>query len=38
MYTLASRLGQALDLAEDRFGARDHEFTILGVEFHNSGP
>ena len=32
-WTLTSRLGQALDMAEDLFGPRDPEFTILGVDF-----
>ncbi|HWI56310.1 MAG TPA: hypothetical protein VNZ22_03735 [Bacillota bacterium] len=32
-WTLASRLGDMLHLAEDLFGARDASYTILGVEF-----
>lgn len=31
--TLASRLGQMLEMAEQRFGPRDKSFTILGFEF-----
>lgn len=37
-YTLASRLGQILRLAEDRYGQRDHSYTPLGVEFSPNGP
>ncbi len=37
-YTLASRLGQVLDLAEARFGPRDPTFVILGVEFRDGVP
>ncbi len=32
-WTLASRLGDALEKAEMLFGDRDKEYTILGVEF-----
>lgn len=32
-WTLASRLGEALNLAEQFFGDRDRSYTILGVEF-----
>jgi hypothetical protein len=32
-WTLASRLGEMLRLAEHQFGPRDKSFTILGVEF-----
>ena len=31
--TLASRLGQMLEMAEQRFGPRDKSYTILGFEF-----
>ena len=37
-WTLASRLGQILQEIEGRFGARDRSFTILGIEFEESGP
>ncbi len=37
-WTLASRLGQMLCLAEDQFGERDLSYTILGVEFSKDGP
>ncbi len=32
-FTLASRLGQMLEMAEQRFGPRDRSYTILGFEF-----
>lgn len=32
-WTLASRLGEMLALAEERYGPRDHSYTVLGVEF-----
>jgi hypothetical protein len=32
-YTLASRLGQILELAEKLYGDRDHSYTILGIYF-----
>jgi hypothetical protein len=32
-WTLASRLGEILHIAEQRFGTRDKEYTILGIEF-----
>jgi len=32
-WTLVSRLGEALHLAEQLFGERDKSYTILGVEF-----
>lgn len=37
-YTLASQLGQILRTAQERFGPRDQSYTILGVEFADSGP
>ena len=36
--TLASRLGQMLEMAEQRFGPRDRSYTILGVEFRAGLP
>jgi len=32
-WTLASRLGEALHLAEQLFGERDKNYTVLGIEF-----
>ncbi len=32
-WTLTSRFGQALDMAEDLFGSRDRSCTILGIDF-----
>ena len=32
-WTLASRLGEMLQMAEELFGQRDFSYTILGVEF-----
>ena len=32
-WTLASRLGEMLHMAEELFGARDCSYTILGIEF-----
>lgn len=32
-WTLTSRLGQALDMAEDLFGPRDRSATLLGIDF-----
>lgn len=32
-WTLASRLGEMLQMAEELFGPRDSSYTILGVEF-----
>ncbi|NBR14512.1 MAG: hypothetical protein EBU01_08005, partial [Crocinitomicaceae bacterium] len=32
-WTVASRLGEAIDLAERLYGDRDKSYTILGVEF-----
>lgn len=37
-WTLASRLGQMLAMAEERFGERDLSYTVLGVEFVEDGP
>ena len=37
-WTLASRLGDMLHMAEELFGPRDCSYTILGVEFTNSNP
>lgn len=37
-WTLASRLGQLLATAEERYGSRDREFTILGAEFRDGAP
>ena len=37
-YTLASRLGDILSLAEEKFGPRNPDFTILGVEFRDGVP
>ena len=37
-WTLASRLGQMLQLAEERFGPRDKSYTPLGVEFAGDRP
>ena len=37
-WTLASRLGEMLKLAEERYGPRDAGYTILGVEFADDGP
>lgn len=34
-WTITSRLGQALDEAEKRYGPRDPSFTILGVEVNS---
>jgi hypothetical protein len=36
--TLASRLGQMLEMAEQRFGPRDKSYTILGFEFRAGLP
>ena len=36
-WTLASRLGDILHLAEQEFGERDKSYTILGIEFVVSG-
>ena len=37
-WTLASRLGDMLTSAEEMFGPRNKDFTILGIEFCESGP
>jgi hypothetical protein len=37
-WTLATRVGEILRLAEDRYGPRDCSFTMLGVEFTETGP
>jgi len=37
-WTLASRLGDMLQMAEELFGARDLSYTILGMEFHDGNP
>ena len=35
-WTIASRLGETIHLAEEFFGERDTNYTILGVEFVSS--
>jgi hypothetical protein len=37
-YTLASRAGHIIGLIEERYGQRDRAFTLLGIEFVESGP
>ncbi len=37
-FTLASRLGQILEMVESEFGPRDKRYTILGIEFRNGVP
>jgi len=37
-WTLASRLGNLLERAEQQFGLRDHTYTPVGVEFTDDGP
>jgi hypothetical protein len=37
-FTLASRLGDMLYLAQELFGPRDMSFTLLGIEFETNGP
>jgi hypothetical protein len=37
-YTLASRLGQMLQQAEQEYGGRDRSYTILGIEFRDGVP
>jgi hypothetical protein len=37
-WTLASRLGNLLERAEQEFGARDRTYTPVGVEFSADGP
>src|SRR5580700_9853699 len=34
-YTLTTLLGEWLHQAETRYGPRDKEWTILGIEFHS---
>ncbi len=37
-WTLASRLGSMLRVAQDRFGKRDTSYTVLGIEFGGDIP
>jgi hypothetical protein len=37
-WTLTTRLGELLSLAEARYGPRDRSYTLLGVEFCATGP
>lgn len=37
-WTLTSRLGHLLAIAEERYGPRDKSYTPLGVEFGGDGP
>jgi hypothetical protein len=37
-WTLASRLGEMIELIEEQFGERDRSWTILGIEFYDTGP
>lgn len=37
-YTLASRLGEILRAAEEQYGPRDTDFTVLGFEFCGNVP
>ena len=37
-WTLASRLGEMISHLEAQFGSRDRSWTILGIEFCESGP
>jgi len=37
-FTLATRLGHMLRIAEERYGQRDGSYTILGVEFTEGVP
>ncbi|MBW3622320.1 MAG: hypothetical protein KY468_02805 [Armatimonadetes bacterium] len=37
-WTLASRLGEMLRRLEERYGPRDSSFTLLGIEFEETGP
>ena len=32
-WTLPTRFGEALNMAEELFGARDHAYTVLGIDF-----
>lgn len=36
-WTLASRLGEIISMAEEKYGERDHAWTLLGVEFKGGG-
>ena len=37
-WTLASRLGDMLDMAEKLFGGRDTSYTLLGIQFQSKDP
>lgn len=37
-WTLASRCGQILKDIEDKFGKRDKDYTLIGIEFSVDGP
>jgi hypothetical protein len=37
-FTVATRLGEILDIVESRFGPRDKSFTVLGAEFYDGPP
>lgn len=37
-WTLASRFGKILEEAQDKYGGRDKDYTILGFEFVKSNP
>ena len=37
-WTLASRLGDMLHMAEELFGPRDYSYTILGIDFVSDNP
>jgi hypothetical protein len=37
-WTLASRLGEMISEIEAQFGKRDRSWTILGIEFCDTGP
>jgi hypothetical protein len=37
-WTLTTRLGDMLNLAQAAYGARDNSYTILGIEFENDAP
>lgn len=37
-WTLSSRLGDMLTYAQEMFGERNKDFTILGIEFSENGP
>lgn len=36
-WTITSKLGHILRTAEEKYGQRDHTYTILGVEFNQDG-